>query len=51
MGPPGAGALELPPSTSQVPKKPRKKVALAPGHSPLDWARLKGSGADLRVCL
>ena len=50
MGPPGAGALELPPSTSQVPKKPRK-VALAPGHSPLDWARLKGSGAVLRVCL
>ncbi|KAF9267996.1 cytochrome b5 [Marasmius fiardii PR-910] len=26
----------------------RKKVALAPGHSPLDWAALKSSGADLR---
>ncbi|KAI8322292.1 cytochrome b5 reductase [Martensiomyces pterosporus] len=26
----------------------RKKVALAPGHSPMDWARLKASGQDLR---
>ncbi|KAI9188286.1 hypothetical protein H9P43_002677 [Blastocladiella emersonii ATCC 22665] len=26
----------------------RKKVALEPGHSPLDWARLKSSGEDLR---
>lgn len=25
-----------------------KKVALAPGHSPLDWARLKRSDVDLR---
>ncbi|KAF9004022.1 cytochrome b5 [Cyathus striatus] len=24
------------------------EVALAPGHSPLDWANLKSSGADLR---
>ncbi|KNE61564.1 hypothetical protein AMAG_06381 [Allomyces macrogynus ATCC 38327] len=26
----------------------RKKVGLEPGHSPLDWARLKSSGADLK---
>jgi hypothetical protein len=31
-----------------IPKK-RGKVALAPGHSPLDWANLKTSGEDLRV--
>ncbi|PFH47944.1 hypothetical protein AMATHDRAFT_66474 [Amanita thiersii Skay4041] len=28
--------------------KKREKVALAPGHSPLDWANLKASGQDLR---
>ncbi|CAG8516710.1 5047_t:CDS:2 [Acaulospora morrowiae] len=28
--------------------KLRKKFALEPGHSPLDWARLKNSEADLR---
>ncbi|EED78025.1 predicted protein, partial [Postia placenta Mad-698-R] len=27
----------------------RGKVALAPGHGPLDWANLKKSGQDLRV--
>ncbi|KAK9719599.1 hypothetical protein K7432_004703 [Basidiobolus ranarum] len=33
----------------QTRKKPRRvKVALEPGHSPLDWAKLKNSGADLR---
>jgi hypothetical protein len=37
-------------TTTKVVKKSRK-VALAPGHSTLDWANLKGSGADLRVCL
>jgi len=26
----------------------REKAALAPGHSPLDWAALKTSGQDLR---
>ncbi|KAF5372757.1 hypothetical protein D9615_010109 [Tricholomella constricta] len=30
------------------PSKKRDKVALAPGHSPLDWANLKTSGTDLR---
>lgn len=38
-----------PPSHSSKPEKPSKAVALAPGHSPLDWARLSGGpGADLR---
>ena len=27
--------------------KQRRKVALEPGHSALDWARLKSSGVDL----
>ncbi|CAA7269632.1 unnamed protein product [Cyclocybe aegerita] len=44
-------SLAVPPSTTKPPPKPSKKsgkVALAPGHSPLDWAALKTSGADLR---
>ncbi|KAI8606236.1 cytochrome b5-like heme/steroid binding domain-containing protein [Dissophora ornata] len=33
----------------QQPDAPRRiKFALAPGHSPLDWARLTTSGTDLR---
>jgi len=43
-----AGGLSLPPSTIAKPKPRSRKVALAPGHSPLDWACLKSSGADLR---
>ena len=41
----------LAPSVSTLPpqKRPRQKVVLAPGFSPLDWARLKSSGTDLRV--
>ncbi|KAG5636952.1 hypothetical protein H0H81_006300 [Sphagnurus paluster] len=37
--------------TTVRPEKPsskRAKVALAPGHSALDWANLKTSGTDLR---
>jgi hypothetical protein len=35
---------------STDPKSKRRiKFALAPGHSPLDWARLTNSGKDLRV--
>lgn len=35
---------------STDPKSKRRiKFALAPGHSPLDWARLTTSGKDLRV--
>lgn len=41
-------SLTLPPTATQKPPKPRKKVLLAPGHSPLDWARLQASGTDLR---
>ncbi|KAI9768719.1 MAG: hypothetical protein M1840_004714 [Geoglossum simile] len=44
----GGNSLTLPPTATQKPPKPRKKVLLAPGHSPLDWARLQASGADLR---
>lgn len=45
----GAGGLQTPPTITEKPKKPRKKVILEPGHSPLDWARLQRSGIDLRV--
>jgi hypothetical protein len=57
-GPPipssSSSSLMPPPSTTKPPtqlskSKKREKVVLAPGHSPLDWAALKGSGADLRV--
>ena len=43
--------LAVPPSTTKAPFKKREKVALAPGHSPLDWAALKTSGKDLRVSI
>lgn len=45
-------SLDLPPSTLKAPpkqNKQREKIALAPGHSSLDWANLKSSGQDLRV--
>lgn len=56
-GPPApsaASSLMPPPTTTKPPtqlskSKKREKVALAPGHSPLDWAALKSSGTDLRV--
>jgi hypothetical protein len=56
-GPPvpsSSSSLMPPPSTTKPPtqlskSKKREKVVLAPGHSPLDWAALKSSGADLRV--
>lgn len=62
LAPPRSGGLAAPPSTSALTApvgvggasgvqgaggKRRKKVALAPGCSPLDWARLKNS-TDLR---
>ncbi|KAI0091149.1 cytochrome b5-like heme/steroid binding domain-containing protein [Irpex rosettiformis] len=48
--PPAASSLAVPPATTKAPSKAakRQKVALAPGHGPLDWANLKKSGADLR---
>jgi N-acetylmuramoyl-L-alanine amidase len=53
---PSSGSSLMPPPTTTKPPTPlsktkrREKVVLAPGHSPLDWAALKNSGADLRVC-
>ena len=48
-----AGGLALPHSTTSKPapvkRSGRGKVALEPGFSQLDWARLKASGADLKV--
>ncbi|OSD06653.1 cytochrome b5 [Trametes coccinea BRFM310] len=45
-----SSSLLPPPTTTKPPPKPskRNKVALAPGHGPLDWANLKKSGQDLR---
>lgn len=47
------GGLALPHSTTSKPapvkRSGRGKVALEPGFSQLDWARLKASGADLKV--
>ncbi|KAJ9114703.1 hypothetical protein QFC22_005579 [Naganishia vaughanmartiniae] len=40
-------SLQTPPTTTTKPNpliKKRQKVALAPGCSPLDWARVKSSG-------
>ncbi|KAJ7761927.1 cytochrome b5 [Mycena maculata] len=51
VSPKPASSLLVPTTTTKRPAKPskkREKVALAPGHSPLDWAALKSSGADLR---
>ena len=54
LAPTSASSLMPPPTTTRPPtratkSKKREKVALAPGHSPLDWAALKTSGSDLRV--
>ncbi|KAF3099629.1 hypothetical protein TWF103_008721 [Orbilia oligospora] len=38
LGVPKTSSLQLPPTHSQPPPKPRQKVILTPGHSPLDWA-------------
>ncbi|KAH7884767.1 cytochrome b5 [Phlebopus sp. FC_14] len=43
-----SSSLLAPMATTEKPKKPSKKVALAPGFGPLDWANLKASGQDLR---
>ncbi|KAF8583038.1 hypothetical protein K439DRAFT_1617841 [Ramaria rubella] len=46
-----SNTLQLPLTTTRAPPSPSKKsrkVALTPGHSPLDWAALKTSGQDLR---
>ncbi|RPD74879.1 cytochrome b5 [Lentinus tigrinus ALCF2SS1-7] len=53
LGVPSAGSSSLlaPITTIKPPPQPAKKgkVALAPGHGPLDWANLKKSGQNLRV--
>ncbi|RVD86163.1 uncharacterized protein DFL_004453 [Arthrobotrys flagrans] len=38
LGIPQPSSLQLPPTHSHPPPKPRQKVLLTPGHSPLDWA-------------
>ncbi|KIJ62883.1 hypothetical protein HYDPIDRAFT_93747 [Hydnomerulius pinastri MD-312] len=43
-----SSSLLAPLGTTEKPKKPSRKVALAPGFGPLDWASLKSSGEDLR---
>ena len=43
------GGFLAPDNTLKKPVIPRAKVVLEPGHSPIDWARLKSSGRDLRV--
>ncbi|PKS09910.1 hypothetical protein jhhlp_004533 [Lomentospora prolificans] len=40
--------LAPPPTHTTKPAKPSRKVLLAPGHSPLDWASISGPNADLR---
>lgn len=45
------GGADMPKRLAPAPPKPKAKkgkVALEPGHSALDWARLTKSGADLR---
>jgi len=38
-----------PPTHNSIPSKPRQKVQLTPGHSPLDWAKLSDApNANLR---
>ena len=44
-----SSSLLAPMATTERPKKPSRKVALAPGYGTLDWASLKSSGRDLRV--
>ena len=49
LGVPSASSLRLPPAAK--PPRGNRKVALAPGHGPLDWAIMQRSGRDLRgVC-
>ncbi|KAJ3108591.1 hypothetical protein HDU96_007480 [Phlyctochytrium bullatum] len=47
--PPQATPSIVPPlGSSTAPTRHRKKVPLEPGHSSVDWAKLKTSGTDLR---
>lgn len=63
MGPPSVPTIKVDSQEASFPMmggpqraattggKQRKKVILEPGHSQVDWIRLKNSGADLRVRL
>ncbi|KIH91055.1 heme steroid-binding protein domain protein [Sporothrix brasiliensis 5110] len=42
-------SLAPPPSSTTKPKKPSRKVVLAPGHSPLDWARVAADPVGNRL--
>ncbi|KIW07245.1 uncharacterized protein PV09_02101 [Verruconis gallopava] len=42
-----SNALSTPQTRAVKAPNPRQKVLLQPGHSPLDWANLKRSGANL----
>jgi len=45
----GPPSLVPPPTHNSIPSKPRQKVQLTPGHSPLDWAKLSDApNANLR---
>lgn len=45
----GNFSLAPPPTHNSIPPKPRLKVGLTPGHSPLDWAKLsEAPNANLR---
>jgi len=46
-----SSSLTVPNTTQRPVSKKRGRVVLSPGHSPLDWANLKTSGEDLRVCM
>jgi cytochrome b involved in lipid metabolism len=46
-GPPVSNSLGVPQSIASKTPNPRQKVLLKPGHSPLDWAHLQKSGANL----
>jgi len=47
--PSSSSSLFPPPTLLAKPQKPSKQIALAPGHSPLDWARLSSNpSANLR---
>ncbi|KAI0071246.1 cytochrome b5 [Panus rudis PR-1116 ss-1] len=48
LGVPSTASSLTATTTTKAPAKKSKKVALAPGHGPLDWANLKKSGQDLR---
>lgn len=49
MAPASSTSASLLPKSASAAARARAKVALKPGHSPMDWVRLTNSGANLRV--